>query len=321
MNVIDQTNFRHFSECKNYSDGSIITIDFDINYIDSTNYRNVKQSICSYIANISSCDNMVRNIIYISTLLQDFKFTNLTMTYTDAKGNKEYAEYTNGLCLEYYEYDGIVLSAANDDNIHFKIQYTSDFNLDLSFINSDTKNLIGTDTNKIIIENFSEILSRINELKNISSIKLNMDALNLLPIYKLFYNEIPDFSNDEIKIRIQFMITILSHFGLVLNNKYTFDVVNDLPISKDLSNVIEDLLMNKQVVCLFESLEIAHDYKTIINFVVEELKKVFGETYNSFEVLKDLSKELYEYNNSTEKNISMEKRLAFIKQVKAKGNN
>ena len=73
------------------------------------------------------------------------------------------------------------------------------------------------------------------------------DSKIIIEVYKLFYNQDPDFSDKNIGIKIQAMLSILSEFGVSISD-YSFSLCGskNITMSINLSNLIYELFLHFQ---------------------------------------------------------------------------
>ncbi|MDD6224234.1 MAG: hypothetical protein PUB18_04450, partial [bacterium] len=99
-------------------------------------------------------------------------------------------------------------------------EFTLGRGLNISFSDFENASIIDYQNSKNINEQFVKLMKHIYLLKSAKAANLDMDSKALIEIYKLFYNENPDFSLSNINVRIQTMMSILAQFGISLGDNY-----------------------------------------------------------------------------------------------------
>lgn len=273
--------------------------------------------------NSKSHTNMVRNVTFIKTILKEFEEKLLVVEYYD-KTSQEVVKYDNGN-LVYFKYQN-----KNNEN-----KMTSEFSnkkLNLSF--SDY--IIDYPNYDSINNQFSKLIEHIHLLKIVKPVNLDLDSKALIEIYKLFYNENPDFSLPNINIRVQTMMSILAQFGITLENDYSFSLLgkNKMPNSLYLEQLVYELFPLGEITDIDEPIKIADNPKKIIKIVGEGVRKTIKDGYNEDEALITISKIIHagRYNLSINSNIEelskftnrtkneVESSIRLVKRIKEKLN-
>lgn len=133
------------------------------------------------------------------------------------------------------------------------------------------------------------------------AIYLDENDKTIIEIYKLFYGENPNFSDDDIETKIQSMLSILSGFGISLNFDYSFNLNDDnIPMSLVLKQKINRL-------CSYGKIDEVDDVN--LNKESQKTIKSVGETIRNIayckqdlnDILIAISKMLYEMRYYTHK--------------------
>lgn len=130
---------------------------------------------------------------------------------------------------------------------------------------------------------------------NVKAIKLNREEKLLIEIYKLFYNENPDFLNKEINIKIQTMVFILSSFGVSLSDNYNFSLYKDekAPFSINLAILINKLYPFGEVENIKDNVKLNKEIEKIIKIVGQCIRDVISSEEDLNNALAVISKILY----------------------------
>ena len=124
-------------------------------------------------------------------------------------------------------------------------------------------------------ENISKMMNHIYQLKRVHAIELNRDSKALVEIYKLFYNENPNFSDRSISVKVQTMMSILAEFGISLGDDYSFMNLPKLklPLSLTLAELVKKLYPFGEINYIVEPVKLAEHSKNIIKIVGKILEK------------------------------------------------
>lgn len=291
-----------FKENKTYENGHKLEIRFEGIEKKNIDLDKINNLLNKFIVDQSHHRTMVRTIANIRAILKEVEEKLLVISHIDSNGSKEIVKYDNGN-LFLYEYD---IKGSTSDEDRISIKYSPGNSLDFSFEDFDG-NIVDYLNFNNTIKQFTNIVNRIYQLKHVNAIKLDRDSKVLIEIYKLFYNENPDFSDETINIRIQTMMSILAEFGISLGDDYSFSLLGKvkMPISLYLEEKVDRLFPLGEVVDIDEPIELANEAKNTIRIVGECIREVINDNYNKAEALITISKIIYagRYNLSSESNI------------------
>lgn len=183
--------------------------------------------------------DMERNVNLIRTIFSDFDETNLTVELI-TPNYKEKVRYTNKELVIYGLEHNI---NSNKLNNVFNVSYVYGRGINFS-LSDDRSNLLKypilNDYKKIL----NESMDRMYKLNHIDKIEINRDGMQLCEMYKIFYDKIPDFTDENIEVCMQVMVSILKQFGIKLgyrkNYRIYFPFGEKMPISYDLEELLRD---------------------------------------------------------------------------------
>ena len=157
-------------------------------------------------------------------------------------------------------------------------------------------------------------MKQIYYLKNAKPIVLDTDDKALIEIYKLFYNENPDFSSKGINIKIQTMMSILAEFGISLEDDYGFSLCGKvkMPVSLNLEQRVNKLYPLGKVSSFEDGVKLAEEPKKIIKIVGETIKEAIKNEQNQNEVLITISKVIHAGRYCISSNSDVKKLSEFI---------
>ena len=244
----------------------------------------VQELINKFMNQITYHGNMVRNVSFLRTILKDYNEKLLVLSYQDDE-IKESVKFDNShmFLFEKSEFDdGVMVKYTPKDNISF--MFTDCENNKITCSNIDN-----------ISNRVAKVLREIDSLNSAKSIELTQDSKLIIEIYKLFYNENPDFSNNNINIKMQTMMFILSEFGIVASDSYGFCLYSKqkIPMSLNLSNLIYELFPLGEINNIDNPFELANDRKRIIMIVGENIRNIINDIDNKEEILITISKVIY----------------------------
>ena len=244
----------------------------------------VQELISKFMNQIIYHGNMVRNVSFLRTILKDYNEKLLVLSYQDNE-IKENVKFDNShmFLFEKSEFDdGLMVKYTPKDNISF--MFTDCENNKINYSNIEN-----------ISDRITKVLREIDSLNRTKFIELNQDSKLIIEIYKLFYNENPDFSDNNINIKMQTMMFILSEFGIVANDSYGFSLYGKkkIPMSLSLSNLIYELFPLGEIKDIDNPFELANDRKRIITIVGENIRNIINDIDNKEEILITISKVIY----------------------------
>lgn len=233
---------------------------------------------------------MIENVTIVRTILKDCEEKLLVIFYQDEKGS-ELVKYDNSNLFLYEK------SKKEENSEYFdryKIKYESPYGIKLDYNNHET-DVADYHGIELVSKEIAEIMEQIYHLKNTKAVVLDIDDKTLIEIYKLFYNENPDFSSKDINVRVQTMMSILAEFGISLGDDYGFSIWGKakMPVSLKLGQIVNKLYPLGEVNSVEDSIELVEGAKKIIKIVGECIKKTIAKEKNKNEALITISKIIY----------------------------
>lgn len=216
-------------------------------------------------------------------------------------------ENTNLLLYEKSNYE------ENSDRLNiYNIKYDKTNGIKIDYNNSEIDIATYQDT-ILMSKKITEILEQIHYLKNIQPVKLDIEDKVLIAIYKLFYNENPDFSSKDINIKIQVMMSLLGEFGISLGENYRFRrwEKSKMPISFKLEEKVNKSYPLGEIKDIENNTNLTKEYKKIIKIVGEIIRKTISNKQNKNEALITISKVIYEGIHCFSSNIDIKKLSIF----------
>lgn len=280
----------NFSKYKEYESGEKFSFRFEgNNFNQNIDKEKVKKLIDSFVNEYGRHKDMLRNVSFLRTILKGFKEKLLVVEYSDIN-NQEIVKYDNGVL---FLYNCKNKSEAKDNSLN--AEFAPGKGLNISITDFDEDSIIDYPNSKEISEQFSKLIQHISLLKNAKAINLDMDSKILIEIYKLFYNENPNFSISNINVRIQTMMSILAQFGISLGDDYAFSLWGKvkMPISLNLEQLVNKLFPLGEITSIDEPIKIAEEPKRIIKIVGECVREIINDGYNKDEALITISKVIH----------------------------
>lgn len=226
---------------------------------------------------------MEENITIVRTMMRDFEEKLLIISYQNKSGS-EIVKYDN---------NNLILYKNNNNEVNctdgFKIKYEPTSGIKLNY-NNHNIDLAKYSSIRPVSEEITKILEKIYSLINAKAITLDNYDKALIGIYKLFYNETPDFSSKEINVKIQTMMFILAEFGIGL---YEFKIYKKerIPLSLELQQKINKLYPLGEVDDI--NVKISKETKKIISIVGEYIRNTIPNEQSKNEALIKISKVIY----------------------------
>lgn len=263
---------------------------FEFRYIgipfEIYNEKKTEELIAAFLdRKVLHCD-MLRNVAYLRTILDCSKEKLLVVQYKD-RDNEEIVKYDDG-SLVLYECKNY-----GDENLnHMEVKFQPNNALKISFSDFEDKNIVGYPNIKDTKNKFGEIVDHINSLANAKFVYLDDDTKAIIEAYKLFYTENPDFSKEDINIKIQTMLSILAQFGISFG-EYSFRINDGMPESLTLLQMINRLFPLGEITVVKDPVELKESAKETIEIVGETIREVIDDNQDENEVLITISKTIY----------------------------
>ncbi len=252
---------------------------------------------------------MIENVSIVRTILTDCEEKLLVIFYQDEKGS-ELVKYDNSN-LFLYEKSQREENSEYYDRYKIKYEPTNGIKLHYNNHETDVADYLGIE---LVSKEITEIMKQIYYLKNAKPIVLDTDDKALIEIYKLFYNENPDFSSKGINIKVQTMMPILAEFGISLEDDYGFSLCGKvkMPVSLNLEQRVNKLYPLGKVSSFEDGVKLAEEPKKIIKIVGETIKETITNEQNQNEVLITISKVIHAGRYCISSNSDVEKLSEFI---------
>ena len=283
-----------FNECIQGKNGD----SFEFRYKGTTKSNNINknkvQELITKFMNKYHGD-MVTNVKFLRTILRDYDERLLVISYQNGEV-KETIKFDNSHISLFEKMDK---DSEFDEN--FIVKFTPSDNISFMFTDANNK-VIDYSNIKNISDRITKVLQEIYYLSNVKPIELDQDSKVIIEVYKLFYNENPDFSNKNINIKIQTMLSILAEFYISVGD-YGFSLSGkrNIPMSMNLSNLIYELFPLGEIKGIDNPIQLREDAKKTITIVGEEIRNVINSTDNQEEALITISKVIHaaRYNLSS----------------------
>ena len=178
----------------------------------------------------TKCRNdMLKNIMMIRTILDSIEEKSLVVSYEDEN------------TLEIVKYDCT--------NLYFCQKQRKDKTLEITYIpnhgglqiKDDYRDLEDYSTVQTVSKEVAEAIDHIYDLTKVKKITLDENSKRMIEIYKVFYQENPNFQSKDINIRMQTMMSILSYFDLSVGYDFCLLGKMMMPISLQLEQDVERL--------------------------------------------------------------------------------
>ena len=205
---------------------------------------------------------MIENVAIVRTILKNCEEKLLAIYYSDEK-EEELVKYDNANLLLYEKSKREEKSKYYD---RYKIRYEQPYGIKLDY-NNHKIDLADYQSIQLVSKDITEMMQQIYYLRKTKAIILDKDDKALIEIYKLFYNENPDFSSKDINIKFQTMMCILAEFGIDLGYGFFPSGKEKIPISVDLKERVDKLYPLGEVSDMEDSIKLAEEAKKVIKIV------------------------------------------------------
>lgn len=260
----------------------------EINYIDNPNVnkQEIKKLCDKCFNNMKTFYNIDQIITYIRTIYRSLEEKHLCIKCSCSNNDKQ--KYV-AMDIHDKSFTRFVLSEKIDKNTNLTMRCGGVHLSYEIYENGKRLNLFSTDKYDVYIRN---TLKEMRSYANIGRKELNNEHKVINYIYKLFFDESPDFSDEDIELRVQAMMSILSHFGITLGDKYSFvnlPTFDKEPFSHNLSLLVKDLKPYGKIDDLVENIKLKDNVKKIIRIVSENINLYVNEERDLDNVLVSLS--------------------------------
>ena len=226
--------------------------------------------------------DMVTNVKFLRTILRDYDEKLLVISYQNGEV-KETIKFDNShiSLFEKRDKDSIIVKFTSSDNINF-------------IFTDANNNVVDYSNIKNISDRITKVQQEIYYLSNAKPIELDQDSKVIVEVYKLFYNENPDFSDKNINIKIQTMLSILAEFYISVGD-YDFSLSDkrNIPMSMNLSNLVYELFPLGEIKDIDNPIKLTEDAKETISIVGEGIRNAIDSTDNQEEALITISKVIH----------------------------
>ena len=232
---------------------------------------------------IDLCDSLHKKIYFIRSIFKDYdeNYLNVTVTNNQSISNVIYINKE----LEMYELNQKKSNQYGAFHVVYDdlkgIQLNGDLMKDIRHSVSLT----------------SLFMREIYHLQHAMPIILDRDSKLLCEIYQLFYQESIQFHDPDIRVKIQFMMFLLSEFGISLGDKYSFLMYSKgFPCSLELSYLINRLKPYQVIEHVEDPIEIANEAKQTIQIIGEVILEYIKDKKCVSSALVHISSVLYARN-------------------------
>lgn len=283
-----------FNECIQGKNGDIFEFKYNGTPKNNNIDKNKVQELITRFMNKYHGD-MVTNVKFLRTILKDYDERLLVISYQNGEVKKTIKFVDSHISL-FEKRDKDSELAEN-----FIVKFTPSDNI--NFMLTDTNNKVIDYSNlKNISDRITEVLQEIYYLSHAKPIELDQDSKVIVEVYKLFYNKNPDFSNKNINIKIQTMLSILAEFYISVGD-YGFSLSGkrNIPMSMNLSNLVYELFPLGEIKEIDNPIQLREDAKKTISIVGEGIRNTIDSTDNQEEALITISKVIHaaRYNLSS----------------------
>ena len=279
-----------FSEMCNF-EGESIEVKYEgIPLKQDIDEDEVKRMIRNFVDNHKH-DNMIENVTILRTILREYQEISLDVIVS-CDDEKEKVFYLNLYNLHWFNF--------TKNSQKYKIKYDNIMGLELNYHNE-------VDNLKKYTDDLSDIMKYISDLSNVGPIIINDNDKALIEIYKLFYKENPDFSSEDINVKVQTMMSILSEFGITIDCDYAFYLKKKkkMPMSLKLKEMVKKMYPFGVVNEVKDNIKLADESRKIIEIVGDSIMDVIHDEDDMNEALITISKVIHasRYNLSSKANV------------------
>lgn len=282
-----------------------ITINFKFKGIpkkENIDYDLIEDLLNNYFNPSVLTDDVVKNIICIRTILDDFDEKYFSIHINSTKPTNVFVQYDDKKINMYNTTEPIKDSYAD----FFVVEYIKKFGLKYSFSNANEK-IIEYPLNQKILDLINENMKKIVYLDNLKSITLDIEGKVICNLYKLFYDEDVDFSSKDINVKIQAMMFLLQEFGVTFDKEITFIMFkNKMPISVYLYEKVNSLFPLGKIENLGNDVKIYEEASKITKSIGLIVREYMHNSDDEIETLRQISRVFYAKSNCLRINAKLE---------------
>ncbi len=237
--------------------------------------------------------NLPEDVSWVRTIFHDYHERFLQVD-VQSETQKVGVTYVNN-DLIFYQCKEVLGKSKKDLKVVYQVQYSKNNQVQFTLSDSDGQ-IVEYPFYKNSLSLIQESMKEIRNLKRAYPVTLEEDGKALCEIYQLFYQELPDFSLEETKIKMQAMLSVLVECNISLGEKYAFSHLspNGLPISNDLDVLLSNLKPLGQVERQEEPFLLAKEPQERIQIAGEIFHQNFASATNPLEMLETMSRVIYE---------------------------
>lgn len=282
--ILNKVEFNKFTQDR---DGEKFEFRYEGIANDNINQEEIQIIIDKFMNQINH-ENMKTNIKFLRTILKDCEEKLLVLNYQDDK-NEIHIKFVNCHLFSYEK-----IEKQNDNNESIIIKYNPSKDIKITVSAADNK-ITEYSNARNFGDKMTKFLTEINDLSKAKSIELNDNSKILIEIYKCFYNEIPDFSDKLINIKMQTMVSILIEFGISINDDYYFSLYGkkNMPMSLVLYDHIYNLFPFGKIEGVDYTMKLRDDVKKRIITIGNTIRAAIKDIDNKAEALITISKAVY----------------------------
>lgn len=209
----------------------------------------------------AKCRNdMLKNIMMIRTILDSIEEKSLVVSYEDEN------------TLEMVKYDCT--------NLYFYQKQRKDKTLEIIYmpnhgglqIKDNYRDLEDYSTVQTVSKELVSAIDRIHDLTRVKKIILDENSKRMIEIYKVFYQENPNFQSKDINIRMQTMMSILSYFDLSVGYDFCLLGKMMMPISLRLEQDVERLYPFGEIDEVEDNVSLVQEAKKEIEMIGQAIR-------------------------------------------------
>ncbi|HIT22177.1 MAG TPA: hypothetical protein IAB56_04340 [Candidatus Scybalousia intestinigallinarum] len=210
----------------------------------------------------AKCRNdMLKNIMMIRTILDSIEEKSLVVSYEDEN------------TLEMVKYDCT--------NLYFYQKQRKDKTLEITYmpnhgglqIKDNYRDLEDYSTVQTVSKELVSAIDRIHDLTRVKKIILDENSKRMIEIYKVFYQENPNFQSKDINIRMQTMMSILNYFDLSVGYDFCLLGKMMMPISLRLEQDVERLYPFDEIDEVEDNVSLVQEAKKEIEMIGQAIRE------------------------------------------------
>lgn len=227
------------------------------------------------------------DVIFLRTILRDYQEKHFSLYFKSEK-EEQTIEYKNGKLFYVHISQNIGKNTLN-------AKYKKGGSFSFSCTDLEKAKLLSEKSNIDIVEEIRNMKDCIVSLNAISKVELSEHAKIIIQLYQLFYNRNLACSNYFTDKEVQYMLVILSSFGITIPEVCNFSISYGEPVSYSIKCLLDKLEPYFEIEKVDNPVPLQDDVIERTKIIGQRVKQFIYKHENPMECLKNIALIVY-YN-------------------------